>query len=530
MWQYHILFLHIYEISEPLASFTATQNGSWNDPATWGGSGPPSSADDVIIPAGITVTLSNDAACNDITIEGGLTISGSDSLQVYGNWINNGTFNANNSTVDFTGNTNASITGTSTTVFRHFKISKTPDTSTIVNINSNVTISGQLKLYSGLISINSGANVDCTFNTGFTIRNLSGILINGGIFNTGNFSIVNNGLFRISSGTASIGTSSGNSLQTATGGSLIVEGGTFNIAGRLVNTAGAATITGGTINISTVGHTNADHASFHISANTNLTISNDAQIIIHKPNNGTRGDIYIISGGSGIKSITGGTFVMGGNLTEPNSVFVINSPFAIHNLTINDHNNPSVSITGNDLTINGILTMNGGYIDTGSQSLIILNNSTDAISHTSGYIIGNLRRSIAGSGNATYIFPTGVTGSATPIELAFTGLTGSGTITVSSVNGDHPQIGSSLLNVDKSLNSHWVINNNGVTFTGLDATLNFGSGVFDAGINTTSLVAGAFDGASWSYPSVTGSTASTITCIWHWSYSPGFCIGRMYAP
>lgn len=101
----------------------ATVGGNWSAPASWPGGSVPTSADDVVIPAGITITLDiPDAACNDLTIDGslfalntaatGLTVNGDlliesggsfispsltgataniiHSLNVYGNFTNNG--------------------------------------------------------------------------------------------------------------------------------------------------------------------------------------------------------------------------------------------------------------------------------------------------------------------------------------------------------------------------------------------------------------------------------------------------------
>ena len=155
----------------------------------------------------------------------------------------------------------------------------------------------------------------------------------------------------------------------------------------LVNTNGTAIITGGTINLSTVGHSNATFASFQISADTKLEIKNDPQIIFQYPNAGTKGDIFIASGGSGTKTITGGTFIMGNSSTlSTNNNFVINTPYALYDLTINSINSPSIQLVGNNLTINNQLTMNGGNIDATSKDLIIANSDPTSLSRTSGKI------------------------------------------------------------------------------------------------------------------------------------------------
>lgn len=71
-------------------TFTATQSGDWNDPATWGGS-VPSSTDDKIIPFGVYVTTSdnvdNAGTITDnaiIKIASGITINNTGTIKVTG--------------------------------------------------------------------------------------------------------------------------------------------------------------------------------------------------------------------------------------------------------------------------------------------------------------------------------------------------------------------------------------------------------------------------------------------------------------
>src|SRR5262245_37017276 len=70
------------------AQRTASVSGNWNNTATWGGAAVPTSADDVVINNGITVTVDiANAQCNSITFgatnaTGGITISGTNSLAV----------------------------------------------------------------------------------------------------------------------------------------------------------------------------------------------------------------------------------------------------------------------------------------------------------------------------------------------------------------------------------------------------------------------------------------------------------------
>ena len=101
---------------------------------------PNSSGIDVVIPpintcntAGISTTrdvrLNADRNVKNITIlsNGKLTVDGTDDLDVFGNWINNGTFNHNNQNakVDFKHQTTLqTIGGSSETAFYNLEISE----------------------------------------------------------------------------------------------------------------------------------------------------------------------------------------------------------------------------------------------------------------------------------------------------------------------------------------------------------------------------------------------------------------------
>jgi len=70
------------------ATFTATQTGNWNNPATWGGAGIPGAGDDVNNTQGKTITITGDVACKNLTLGswGGEVIAlGSNNLSVSGN-------------------------------------------------------------------------------------------------------------------------------------------------------------------------------------------------------------------------------------------------------------------------------------------------------------------------------------------------------------------------------------------------------------------------------------------------------------
>lgn len=247
------------QLKSGMADYTAIKSGPWNDIATWGGVGPPTSTDNVTIPTGITVYVS------DITIDGSLTLDDGASLEVTGNWTNNGTFTAEtNSTVIFTGTTSpVSISGTNTTIFKNFELDK--GAGNILNVNSDIELDGTITFTSGIMQISSGTSVICTHNAGFTIEEDAGVVISGGTFTTGPFSVENEGFIRIDSGALTFGTNSGNGVVIRNSGQLEINGGIVNVAGRLEVSGGTVDISDGTINLNTVGHSSATLGTLDLS-------------------------------------------------------------------------------------------------------------------------------------------------------------------------------------------------------------------------------------------------------------------------
>src|SRR5438477_5076442 len=58
------------------ATFISVQDGSWNNPATWGGISTPTGGDTVIISNGTTVTMMGDQYSGEMTVNGTLDMTG----------------------------------------------------------------------------------------------------------------------------------------------------------------------------------------------------------------------------------------------------------------------------------------------------------------------------------------------------------------------------------------------------------------------------------------------------------------------
>jgi hypothetical protein len=424
-----------------------------------------------------------------LTINSGATLAmGTYLLTLNGNFINNGGTTSGSGGVTITGTATQSIgsfTNTGTV-----SMTKTGGTATLTG-----TISGGALTINGTGgTLNLGASLSHTFSGAVTLT--SGTL-NGGsstIITAGNWTN-NGGTFTPSSGTVSFtgntmainGTAAAqsfyNMIVNKTAGQTLSVGGsttTLNVGGTFTETTGNFTAPA---TMSVTGALTLTAGTF--TAGTNITASGNWT------NNGgtfTSGSGTITFNGCGAQTI---------GCTTSNT---------FNNLTIN---NTSGVLLSNNTTVNGILTFSNGIITTGANSIILGNSATVSGAGAGMYVYGNLTKGIAAA-TTTKTFEIGDATSYTPVTLNFTGSTnGTGSITAKTTAGDHPSIGTSIINPSLSLNRYWTLVNTGVSgFTSYDATFIFVPGDIDTGADYSSFIAGKYSSSLWSYPAL-GTTSST---------------------
>ncbi len=426
---------------------TAITNGNWNDPATWD-NGVPDGSTDVVIPSSYTVTLTDNEECSSITIDGTLNYfsNGAYTLQVYGDWTNNGTYDGGtNGIVEFTGSNNATINGS--TAFEELIISKgNLNTTLTINGTNSVTSGGSLTMTSGLVTIPTGGNFTVNPALGLDIEKYAGFDVTGGILTTGNFTITNEGLIRISTGTANLGSSYGNEVHTQFDGAFIVSGGNVNISARLYNSAsGTLTppgvssgihISGGTVTLATVGSGLSNVGSLNVTATGTFDFSGGT-IVFQNPSTAiTELDLGLIDG-AGIKNTVGGTFQFGNASSPVNSSFNISSEVPLFNVTTS--NNADL-ILSDDLVITNQLTLNG------NSNLQLDDNS--------------IQIPVTGTGSKT-IALSDDTGNAIPVILNFTGgsFAGGANVQLETFDSKH----TNNANTTNYLKRFWSITTNGIT-------------------------------------------------------------------
>src|SRR5204863_8505510 len=117
-------------------------------------------------------------------------------------------------TINFNGTGSAMIGGTSTTNFGNVTLNKGTDTTSVVEIVSQMNMSGQLTLTKGMLKVTHNL-ATVQFNTNpTTIASTAGLWINGGTLLTGTtLSVTNNGLIRVGAGSATFGNVADNALS-----------------------------------------------------------------------------------------------------------------------------------------------------------------------------------------------------------------------------------------------------------------------------------------------------------------------------
>jgi hypothetical protein len=346
--------------------------GSYNASAEWTanastGAGVPQN---VQLSNGTTLNLStpNRTANGNLTIDAGSALtSTSGILTLGGNFTNNGTFTHSSGNVTFNKNGNQTISGTGTTTFNTLTLNMGTSNSNVLEVQSVILLAGAtnpLVIQNGTFKLSSNSTITpFTSNAGATIPASGGFWLNGGTVNAGGFSWTLNGLLRVSSGSLGIGTGQGNALHYLTGSTIMIEGGSVSISGRLDPNTSAQTTTysqsGGTVTMVTVGSTSSTRAGFEMTSGSSFTMSNGT-IVVQRATSNASDYLNLAS----TNNVTGGTLQIGDGSSPDAAVIRINSTAPVYHLTVNNATSqatkPTAQLLTNGLTIKGDATIQSG--------------------------------------------------------------------------------------------------------------------------------------------------------------------------
>ena len=310
-----------------------------------------------------TISGSSTSAFNNVTISGTLT-GHSGTMNVAGNFANNGTFTHNSGTILFNGTT--IISGSSTTTFSGINITGTLTAPTAMNVAGDFANSGTFTHNSGTVTFTGTTTVSGSSTTTFNNVTISGTLTgHSGTMNVAS-NFANNGTYTHNSGTVVFtGTTivSGSSTTSFSGVTItgtLTAPGTMNVAGNFANNgtfthnSGTVTFTGTT----TVSGSSATTFNNVTISGTLTGHSGTTSIVGTYTNNGTfvnnTGTIAFI--GSSAQAIAG------------------SSTSAFANLTIN--NTSGVSLSSTTVTISDVLTVSNGTFAAAGNSITLLSTSS----------------------------------------------------------------------------------------------------------------------------------------------------------
>ena len=408
---------------------TSAATGSWSTAATWTPSGVPTSANNVVIADGHTVTVDVNAFCNNLTIGQGtsgvllignnatartMSVSGSctvsagaairtntasaatHSLILLDQVVNNGTINlaagaSNLCNVTFSKNGNQTISGSgSTTTFNRITLNMGTSVSNILDIQTSsfVAPSNFLTLTNGTFKLSTtGASNITTFSVATTIPLKGSIWLNSApstINVTSNITLAGN--ITISNGIFNNGLLTDVDL-ISNGGSIAISNGTLNIAGKYysssINNISNFTISGGKVIVPSVSSTNTTIAPFQINGAGSIFNMSAGTLIIPREGGTGAQDLGFINTGTSGGSVTGGTLQIGSSASPVSQTIQINSSYSVGTLLISSAN-VNASVVTNSLSVIGDVTISSGTLSAGSQTLSLGGNWSNSGSFTQG--------------------------------------------------------------------------------------------------------------------------------------------------
>lgn len=506
------------------------------------------------------VTISLDNASQSVTLSNNLTVNGS--LNIQGGQMNtggndvtlNGGFNVSGSGSitssngsDFTlgGSTGGSLAFSSTgNNVNNFTINLPG--SAVVNLNSDLNITGSLNNTSGTLDI---TDIDLAITGNITgngtIRSNanSSLVLDGNASITGMLNIATTGSttggiigdleIDLANGTTvMLGTDlTVNGMLTLGAGSLVINGNELTIAGNL-SAAGTGTIGGSatsSLSVMTSGNVTGDLTftsgsqmledltievsnNGSVSLGSNLTIN--GMLDLASGNLNTNGNTITAGAGSEIMINSDATVLGTGNfngsagydLTVMGSsdvnIGIFGSGSGMNNLVVDLDNSTSSVTIGNDLTVNGTLDLQGGSLNLSGNDLTL-----------NGDISGGVNGSITSSANSTI---TVNSATSTTGGLSFSG-TGStvGTLVVNIQDGGMLSIFSDLtVNGDLDFMSGMVLLTDGNLTIATSGTIT-GSGasnyVVTTGDGSLMLDIAAAGSATFDVGTMTNYTPATVT-------------------
>ncbi|MBS1584176.1 MAG: T9SS type A sorting domain-containing protein [Bacteroidetes bacterium] len=508
----------ILSTSAKALTYTAVASGNFNSTTTWGGVAPSGNitADVVIIPSGITVTLNTDetfSGLGTLTVNGTLTSGANNTALV----MTGGTLTGSGS-IDVDSMSLGLVSGFTYT--GSIMAQNLTSTATTIGTAADITVSGNLYLNSGLLNINSGM---------LTLAANSNINITGGTLSVGGtgmlmldstYNVTYSGNASVNGGLELSGSGLNNLTVNLSSGSLTLTS-DLTMNGNLTLTSGNLILNNNDLTLGLNGNFSASGTgTINAGANSNITINSMTGLsgaLRFGVGNNTVNDLNINLGNTSANVSLGGDLTINGTLTLNQGTLTLNNndlTFAVNgniaasgsgsivstagsnititsnnsftgglnfsatgntvgNLTVNMGNNTSTVNLGSNLTVNGTLTLTSGMLNVGTHNLSVAASGNVSGGLSTSYVVtsngGTLTMNLLANGSQT--FQVGTMMHYAPITVSANTGSANGDLSVmvdDSVyaNGN---TGLNLTNTSSLVNATWFLSS--TASTGLDLKL-----------------------------------------------------------
>jgi len=415
---------------------------------------------------------------------GNLILSGSGTktlpasvLPINGNFENNGiSVNSTGNTLTFSGSTAQYIGGTTTSTFNNLTFN---NTSSGVTFNIDETVNGAFTM-----------NTNAKVTAGSYTHTIGGNFANSGTFTAGTSTIILSGAAQTVTGTAIFNnlTLSGSGSKTLTAaqtvnGILSMEG-TATVS--VPPTYGAAS----TIQYYGTGRTIGNEFPVAFAGTGGVIIDPGVgnTILLNASKNGLLGNLNVKSGKLDLSTFTMNRSSAGGTLTLASATTLriggtnsLPSNYTTHSFDINStaifsgsgaqsiggssstifgnltlDNSSGVTLNFNQ-TVNGVLTLSNGLLNTGSNTLTVGCSGSIANASAARFVNGKLALVFCSAGSR--VFPIGKDGNYRPLTLNYTTLTDSSTVTAEQIEDTIP--GTIPSDIDLFKSRYWQLSQTG---------------------------------------------------------------------
>jgi len=222
-----------------------------------------------------------------------------------------------------------------------------------------------------------------------------------------------------------------------------------------------------------------------------------------------RGDVHVKPGATlGVNPASGTpVFSLAGIASQ--SVDIQGTLNSSSNAVLDVSNSAGVALV-TDVAWSGSLGFTSGRIVTGSRTLSLANSSTvNGAAQGTGWVHGNFRKAYA-AGSFSSTLPVGDASTYAPVAISGTGAGGGFALTAHTTAGDHPNVGTSGLDVARSLNRFWLLAPSNGAGANWSATFQYATADLDGSADPLTFVGRTWNGAAWSPLTINAATPTSI--------------------